>query len=46
MREEIEVLREALARAQSGGGGVSDDKVAEMEEMIANLERAKQSVRR
>lgn len=53
LREEIEALRKALANAQVGGGtpgtgagavegGTLETQKSMMEEMIANLERAKQ----
>ncbi|RYG56458.1 hypothetical protein EON66_02855 [archaeon] len=44
LREEIESLRKALASAQGGTSetSISDAQRAHMEEMIANLERAKQ----
>ena len=45
LREEIETLREQLAKAKTGQAGeMPSEKVAEMEEMISNLERAKQGV--
>jgi hypothetical protein len=47
LREEIEGLRKALLAAQtvtpgSSEAGMTDAQKAQMEEMIANLERAKQ----
>lgn len=48
LRDEIEALRKALAAAQQGGGGsggggegMSDAQRTAMEDMLANLERAK-----
>ncbi len=46
LREEIEVLRQQLQRVQAQtGGDAPPEKVMEMEEMIANLQRAKENVR-
>jgi hypothetical protein len=46
LREEIETLRLQLSRLQTntGGGELPQEKIAEMEEMIANLQRAKENV--
>ncbi len=47
LREEIETLRLQLSRLQTTttGGEIPQEKIAEMEEMIANLQRAKENVR-